>query len=118
MSEQKMISMDKVVTTPTIPGYKITKVIGLVTGLSPRTRGLGGVIWGGLQTIRGGEVSAFTSEIEKARLEAIQRAIEKAERQGANAIVGMDLETSEMGSEQMHIMCVSATGTAVVVEPE
>ena len=118
MSEQKMISSDKVVTTPSIPGYKITKVIGLVTGLSPRTRGIGGVIWGTLQTLKGGEVTAFTSEIEKARIEAIQRAIEQAERQGANAIVGMDLETSEMGSESMHIMCISATGTAVVVEPE
>jgi uncharacterized protein YbjQ (UPF0145 family) len=97
-----MISKDKVVTTPDIPGYKITKVLGLVTGLSPRTRGVG----------------AFTLEVEKARVEAIGRAIERAEELGANAIVGMDLETSEMGSAQMNIMVISATGTAVVVEPE
>ena len=113
-----MISGDKVVTTPSIPGYKITKVIGMVTGLSPRTRGVGGQLWGGIQALLGGEVTAFTSEIEKARLEAVQRAIEQAERLGANAIVGMDLETSEMGSAQMNIMVISATGTAVVVEPE
>ncbi len=113
-----MISSDKVVTTPTIPGYKITKVIGLVTGLSPRTRGVGGQIWGSVQALLGGEVTAFTLEIEKARLEAIQRAIEEAERQGANAIVGVDLETSEMGSAQMNIMVITVTGTAVVVEPE
>jgi uncharacterized protein YbjQ (UPF0145 family) len=113
-----MISSDKVVTTPTIPGYKITKVIGLVTGLSPRTRGVGGQIWGSVQALLGGEVTAFTLEIEKARLEAIQRAIEEAERQGANAIVGVDLETSEMGSAQMNIMVITVTGTAVVVETE
>ena len=113
-----MITSDKVVTTPTIPGYKISKVIGLVTGLSPRTRGVGGQIWGGVQALLGGEVSAFTLEIEKARLEAIQRAIEQAESRCANAIVGVDLETSEMGSAQMTIMCITATGTAVVVEPE
>jgi len=114
----KMISKDKVVTTPEIPGYKITKVLGLVTGLSPRTRGVGGQLWGGIQSLLGGEVTAFTLEVEKARVEAIGRAIERAEELGANAIVGMDLETSEMGSAQMNIMCISATGTAVVVEQE
>ena len=112
-----MISNDKVVTTPSIQGYKITKVIGMVTGLSPRTRGVGGVIFGAIQALLGGEVTAFTTEIEKARLEAVQRAIEKAERQGANAIVGLDLETSDMGGE-FYITLISATGTAVVVEPE
>jgi len=75
------------------------------------------VIWGAIQALIGGEVSAFTSEIEKARLEAIQRAIEQAERLGANAIVGLDLETSDMGGE-FYITLISATGTAVVVEPE
>ena len=112
-----MISNDKVVTTPSIQGYKITKVLGLVTGLSPRTRGVGGVIWGALQALMGGEVTAFTSEIEKARLEAIQRAMEQAQSKGANAIVGLDLETSDMGGE-FYITLISATGTAVVVEPE
>ena len=118
MVNKKMISSDKIVTTPSIQGYKITKVLGLVTGLSPRTRGVGGQIWGSIEALRGGEVSAFTVEIEKARLEAIKRVIENAEKLGANAIVGIDLETSEMGSAKMSIMVISATGTAVVVEPE
>ena len=112
-----MISNDKVVTTPSIQGYKITKVIGMVTGLSPRTRGVGGMIFGAIQALMGGEVTAFTTEIEKARLEAVQRAMEKAERLGANAIVGLDLETSDMGGD-FYITLISATGTAVVVEPE
>jgi len=112
-----MISRDMIVTTPEIQGYKITKVVGMVTGLSPRTRGVGGVIFGAIQALLGGEVTAFTQEIEKARLEAVERCMEKAERLGANAIVGLDLETSDMGGE-FYITLISATGTAVVVEPE
>jgi uncharacterized protein YbjQ (UPF0145 family) len=111
------MSFVKVVTTPTITGYKITKVIGIVTGLSPRTRGIGGVIHGAIQSLLGGEVTAFTSEIRKARDEAVQRAIEQARNMGANAIVGLDLETSDMGGD-FYITLISATGTAVVVEPE
>ena len=75
----------KVVTIPSIPGYNITKVVGLVNGLSPRTRGIGGVIRGALQSIGGGEITAFTSEIEKARVDAVSRAIQQARKNGANA---------------------------------
>lgn len=105
-----------VVTTPTVAGYRIVKVWGLVTGLTPRTRGVGGVFRAGLQSIRGGEITAFTSEIEKARIQAVARAIEKAKDLGANAIVGMDIETSDIG--QTSITLISATGTAVLIEPE
>jgi uncharacterized protein YbjQ (UPF0145 family) len=107
-----------VVTTPTIPGYKIIKVVGLVNGLSPRTRGIGGVIRGMVQSISGGEITAFTSEIEKARVEAVSRAIEQAQSRGANAIVGLDIETSDVGGESSFITLLSATGTAVVIEKE
>ena len=108
----------KVVTIPTVPGYKITKVVGLVNGLSPRTRGIGGVIAGAFQSIGGGEITAFTSEIEKARVEAISRAIKQARSRGANAIVGLDIETSDMGGASSYIILLSATGTAVVIEKE
>lgn len=105
-----------VVTTPTVPGYHITHIFGIVSGLSPRTRGVGGVIEGALQSIGGGEISAFTSEIEKARSDAVARAIQKARALGANAIIGLDMETSDIG--QSYITLVSATGTAVTIEPE
>jgi len=105
-----------IVTTPTVAGYKIKKVLGMVTGLTPRTRGFGGVFRGGLQSLKGGEVKAFTSEIEKARVQATERAIEKAKEMGANAIIGMDMETSDIG--QTNITLISATGTAVIIEPE
>lgn len=104
-----------IVTTPTVPGYHIKKVIGVVTGLTPRTRGVGGKIVAGIQSLLGGEVTAFTYEIEKARTEAMNRAIEKARDMGANAIVGLDIETSDV---LQSLVLISATGTAVIVEPE
>jgi len=60
-----------IVTTPTVSGYKTTNVLGVVTCLTPRTRGMLGRFVGGLQAIIGGEVTVFTTEIEKAREEAI-----------------------------------------------
>ena len=104
-------------TTPAIPGYKIKKVLGVVTGLTPRTRGVLGKFIGGIQSMFGGEVTAFTTELEKARIEAMERVRAKAMNMGANAVIGLDLETSDLGY-QMGIVVISATGTAVIVEPE
>ena len=104
-------------TTPTIQRYRIKRVLGVVTGLTPRTRGMLGKFVGGIQSMFGGEVTAFTSELEKARFEAMDRVRSRAINMGANAIIGLDLETSDMGF-QMGVVVISATGTAVVVEPE
>lgn len=104
-------------TTPTVPGYRITKVFGVVTGLTPRTRGILGKFVAGFESMFGGEVTAFTSELEKARLDAIRRVRSKAMNLGANAVVGLDLETSDLGL-QLGIIVISATGTAVVIEKE
>ena len=106
-----------VVTTPSIPGYRIRKVLGVVTGIVPRTRGFLGKIVASIQSVVGGEVSTFTSELEKARMEAIERLRDKARGLGANAVVGLDLETSDLGL-QAGVVVVSATGTAVIAEPE
>lgn len=106
-----------IATTPTVAGYRIKQVLGLVTGLTPRTRGALGKFIAGFQSFFGGEVTAFTSEVEKARWEAISRAKSQAIELGANAIVGMDIETSDLGL-QSGIVLFSATGTAVVIEKE
>ncbi|MCL2359776.1 MAG: heavy metal-binding domain-containing protein [Nitrososphaerota archaeon] len=105
-----------VVTTPTVAGYKIKKVLGVVTGLTPRTRGIFGQFMGGIESMIGGEVTAFSSEMEKARWEAIDRAKARAIALGANAVIGLDMETSSIG--QSNIVLFSATGTAVLIEPE
>ena len=104
-----------IVTTPTVPGYRVTRIVGVVTGLTARTRGVGGRFVAGIQSMVGGEVSAFTSEIEKARIEAIQRIAGKAQNLGANAIIGLDIETS--GILQGTVL-ISATGTAVMIAAE
>jgi len=104
-----------VTTTPNVPGYKIVKILGIVSGITARTRGFGGKFIAGLQALVGGEVSAFTEEMLKARDEAIKRAIDQAKTLGANAIIGLDFETTEIAES---IVMVSATGTAVVIVPE
>ena len=102
-------------TTLTIPGYKIKKILGIVHGMTARTRGVGGRFLASVQTFLGGEVSAFTKELEKAKKEAMDRIIEEARKLGANAIIGIDLETTEVFET---VVLISAHGTAVEVEPE
>src|SRR3972149_8722848 len=77
-----------VVTTPTLPGYRIVKVLGAAYGLTVRTRGVGGKFVAGIEGMFGGEVTAYSSEAEKARREALQRLIDNAVAMGANAVVG------------------------------
>lgn len=89
----------------------------MVTGLSPRTRGVLGKFVAAIESMVGGEVTSFTSELEKARMEAIDRVRQKAAAMGANAIVGLDMETSDIGL-QAGVTVISATGTAVIAEPE
>ncbi len=109
------ISDFMMVTTPHLPGYRVKKVLGLVTGLTARTRGVGGKFIAGFQSLAGGEVTAFTSEMEKARAEAIQRLKDNAARLGANAVLGVDVETTEVFQGTV---LISATGTAAILEPE
>jgi len=104
-----------VVTTPTVPGYEIVKVIGAVSGITVRTRGVGGKIVAGIESMFGGEVTTYTYECEKARKESLQRLIENAQKVGANAIVGADFETSDI--LQGTATTFSAYGTAVIIKP-
>jgi uncharacterized protein YbjQ (UPF0145 family) len=104
-----------VVTTPTLPGYRVVRVLGVVTGLTVRTRGVGGKFVAGIEGMFGGEVTSYSSEAEKARKESLQRLIDKAKTLGANAVIGADFETSDI--LQGTATLFSAYGTAVVVEP-
>lgn len=104
-----------VVTTPTLPGYRVVKVLGVVTGLTVRTRGVGGKFVAGIEGMFGGEVTSYSSEAEKARRESLQRLIDVATKMGANAIIATDFETSDILQGMATLF--SAYGTAVVVEP-
>ncbi|MGC8983539.1 MAG: YbjQ family protein [Desulfurococcaceae archaeon] len=102
-------------TTPTIPGYRIVKVLGIVTGISIRTRGALGRLAASLEAVFGGRGESYIGELKKAREEAVEDLVREALALGANAVVGVDFETSEILEG---FIVVTATGTAVVVEPE
>ena len=104
-----------VVTTPTVAGYEIVKVLGAVSGITVRTRGVGGKFIAGIEGMFGGEVTSYTSECEKARNESLQRLTENANKLGANAIVGTAFETSDI--LQGTATTFSAYGTAVIIKP-
>ncbi|MEA2089772.1 MAG: YbjQ family protein [Thermoproteota archaeon] len=104
-----------IATTPTVPGYEIVKVLGVVHGLTVRTRGVGGKIVAGIEGIFGGEVTSYSSECEKARNESLERMVKYAQRKGANAVIGIDFETSDILQGTATIF--AAWGTAVMVKP-
>ena len=103
------------VTTPFVPGFRVTKVIGLTYGLIVRSRGLGPNIVAGFRALGGGEITEYTQLLEQARHEALARLQDHARGLGANAVIGVEFDTSEMGSVMTEIL---AYGTAVVVEPD
>jgi len=104
-----------IVTTPYVPGYRISRVIGTTFGLIVRSRGLGRNIVAGLRSIAGGEITEYTQLLEQVRHEALARLTEHARSLGANAVVSVAFDTSEMGEVMTEVL---AYGTAVVVEPD
>ncbi len=103
------------VTTNYIPGMKVTRVIGPAFGLIVRSRGLGGNIVAGLRTIVGGEIKEYTKMLSESREHAIGRLEENARAMGANAVIGMSFDSSELGQTMTEVV---AYGTAVVVAKE
>ena len=102
-----------ITTSDQVEGKKITKTIGLVRGSTIRARHVGRDIMAGLRSLVGGEIVDYTKMMAEAREQAIQRMVEDAEKQGANAVVGMKFTTSMIMSNASEIL---AYGTGVVVE--
>ena len=100
-------------TTNQVSGKKLKESLGIVFGSTVRTRGVGGRLLAGIEGMLGGKADSYISEMDKARDEAIAMMIEKASVRGADAIVGIDIDLSEV--LEGYIM-VTATGTAVKVE--
>ncbi|HPI72638.1 MAG TPA: YbjQ family protein [bacterium] len=101
-------------TTFTIEGYRITRQLGVVRGITVRSRSIFGTIGGALQTLVGGNIPLFTELCEKTREEAFEIMAEHAEQIGANAIVGVRYDTTELMDGVTEVLCY---GTAVMVEP-
>lgn len=102
-----------VVTTNDLPGYRIVRHLGVVRGLSVRSRSLVGNIGASIQILFGGNISLYTKLAEDARQEAFELLIAQAEAKGANAILAMRYDANEMASAVTEVL---AYGTAVVVE--
>jgi len=101
-----------VTTMNDIPGYEVDEVFGEVMGLTVRSRNVGSQIGAGLKSILGGELKGMTKALIDSREQVRQRMIEEAEAHGANAIIAMRFDTSEMGGNWTEIC---AYGTAVRV---
>jgi uncharacterized protein YbjQ (UPF0145 family) len=102
-----------VVTTNDVPGHRIVQVIGMVRGLTVRSRSVIGNIGGAIQSIFGGNISVYTNLAETARQEAFDLLVRHAQEQGANAIVAMRYDANEIMDGITEVL---AYGTAVVVE--
>ena len=107
---------DALVTTAlTLPGLKVVTNLGVVRGITVRSRSIVGNFVGGLQTIFGGNISIYTQLCEQARSEAYQLMCRHAQEIGANAIISMRYDATELMSGVTEVLCY---GTAVVVEGE
>jgi len=103
-----------VVTTESVAGQRVRETKGQVYGVVVRSRGLGGTIAASLRSLGGGEIVEFTQLLEESRRHALDRIVANAQAMGANAVVMMRFDSSEMGTSMTEIV---AYGTAVVLEP-
>jgi uncharacterized protein YbjQ (UPF0145 family) len=103
-----------IVTTNDIPGHRVVKTIGVVRGITVRSRSIVGNLGGAIQSVFGGKLSIYVNLAETARQEALDHLVEHAREQGANAILAMRYDANEI---MEGITEVLAYGTAVVIEP-
>jgi uncharacterized protein YbjQ (UPF0145 family) len=103
-----------IVTTNDIAGYRIDAIYGEVMGLTVRSRDIGASFTASLRSIAGGELPEMTRMLYESRQEVMRRMIAEAEQKGANAIVAMRFDTSDLGTNWTE---VCAYGSAVIVSP-
>lgn len=101
-------------TTFTLEGYRIVESLGVVRGVTVRSRSLFGTIGAKIETIFGGQIAMLTTLCERAREDAFDILLAHAQHQGANAVVGVRYDATEIMSGVTEVLCY---GTAVIVEP-
>jgi uncharacterized protein YbjQ (UPF0145 family) len=104
-----------VATTPFIAGHRVVETKGQTFGLVVRSRGFSGNLIAGLRSLGGGEIKEYTSLLEDTRRQALDRLVSNATLMGANAVISMRFDSSELAGTMSEIV---AYGTAVVVEPD
>jgi len=102
-----------VTTAFELPGYKVSRTLGVVRGVTVRSRSVIGTIGAGLQTLFGGNITLWTELCEHARQEAFDLMVRHADQLGANAVIGMRYDANEVAQGTAEVL---AYGTAVVVE--
>ncbi len=102
-----------IATTENVAGYRVRETKGQVFGLVVRSRGLGGNIMAGLRSLIGGEIVEYTQMLEEARRHAVDRMVANAQTMGADAVIMMRFDSSELGTTMSEIV---AYGTAVTLE--
>ena len=103
-----------VVTTNDLPGYRVVKHLGIVRGLTVRSRSVIGNIGAAVQIFFGGNITLYTKLADETRREAYDQLVEHAREMGANAVLAMRYDANEIASAVTEVL---AYGTAVVVEP-
>ena len=103
-----------VATTERVAGQRTRQTLGQVFGVVVRSRGLGGNIMAGLRSLAGGEIHEYTQLLEETRRQAVDRLVKNATLMGANAVLTMRFDSSEIGQSMSEIV---AYGTAAVIEP-
>lgn len=96
-----------------LEGRRVIKNLGIVRGITVRSRSIVGAIGAGIQTLFGGNITLFETMCERAREQAYERLVEHAEGMGANAVIGMRYDATEIGGGITEVL---AYGTAVIVE--
>lgn len=104
-----------VTTTPYISGHRVVETKGMVFGLVVRSRGLGGNLIAGLRSLGGGEIHEYTELLEDTRRQALDRLVQNATLMGANAVLSMRFDSTELAGTMSEIV---AYGTGVVIEPD
>jgi uncharacterized protein YbjQ (UPF0145 family) len=116
MEEQLPVVDDHMVTTAfTLDGYRIQRNLGVVRGIIVRSRSVFGTMGASLQTLVGGDISLFTNLCEETRSHAYQRMSQHAAQMGANAIIGVRYDATEIMGGVTEVLCY---GTAVIVSKE
>lgn len=104
------------ITTATdLPGRTIVRNLGIVRGITVRSRSIVGTTWAGLQTLFGGNITAYTNLCEVARIEAYDLMVDHAERLGADAVVAMRYDANEIAPGVTEVLCY---GTAVMTKAD
>jgi uncharacterized protein YbjQ (UPF0145 family) len=98
-----------------LPGQRVVRNLGVVRGITVRSRSIFGTLGGSLQTLFGGNITLFTELCEKTRAEAFEMMVQHAKQMGANAVVGVRYDATELMQGVSEVLCY---GTAVVVQAE